>query len=251
VKTEGRHPEEGTAEARSHDNVVRLPRDWLGPRDELVPLAIGGDSVRALERDAAPPEADAFWGEGSAAVQSALLGPTAAPHRVAPASKRGPAGAADPRRWALVAGPVGALAAAVIAVVIAVGGGASTHVPRRAAHTSATSSVLQTLASERRHEAAPKLGAGAVKSRQSTKRVTRPNARRHAKTHRRAATTVTQVSYRSPVTTAAVAASTPSSSSSGAAGTASESSSGSGAQQASAPAGPTGPGAPFGPGHLQ
>ena len=42
MKTEGRHPEEDAAEARSDDNVVRLPCDWLGPREELVPLAIGG-----------------------------------------------------------------------------------------------------------------------------------------------------------------------------------------------------------------
>ena len=251
MKTEGRHPGEGTAEARPDDNVVRLPRDWLGPREELVPLAIGGDSAGDLERDAAPPGADDFWGEGSAAVQSALLGPTSAPRHAAPAAERRPAAPAAPRRRLLLAGPVVALAAAVIAVAVALGGGASTHAPLRVTHTSATSGVGQALLSERRHETALTLDLHRVKSRQSAKRVIRPNTRRRVKTHRHAATRATQVSYRPPVTTAAVPVSTPSSSSSGASSAASASSSGAQAQQATAHTGPTGPGAPFGPGHLQ
>ena len=38
MKTEGRHPEEGSRDARTENNVVPLPRDWFGRREELVPL---------------------------------------------------------------------------------------------------------------------------------------------------------------------------------------------------------------------
>ncbi len=251
MKTEGRHPGEGTAEARADDNVVRLPRDWLGPRDELVPLAIGGDSVGALEREEVPPGADDFWGEGSAAVQSALLGPAAAPHRAAPPVETGSPALAPLGRRLLVAGPVVVVAAAVIAVVVALVGGASNRAPRGVARTAATVSVHHARVTERHGETASTLDASRVKSQHSAKRVIRPVARRRAKTHRRAVTTSTQVSYQAPVTTTTGPVSTPAPSPSGTDSTASESSSGSRAQQASASGGPTGPGAPFGPGHLQ
>jgi hypothetical protein len=48
---------------------VRLPRDWLGPRDELVPFGPRADPP------ASPPSADDFWGEKSDAVQLAVQGP--------------------------------------------------------------------------------------------------------------------------------------------------------------------------------
>ena len=67
-------------------NVVRLPRDWLGPRDELIPLgpldeseAVAldpdSDSGSASRPPTPPPSAEDFWGEGSAEVQDALQRP--------------------------------------------------------------------------------------------------------------------------------------------------------------------------------
>ncbi len=70
------------------DKVIRLPRDWLGPRDELVPF---GPSAGDPEASSDPPDqaqkasgaaggasdeqtrsAEDFWGERSAAVQGPL-----------------------------------------------------------------------------------------------------------------------------------------------------------------------------------
>jgi hypothetical protein len=57
---------------------VRLPRDWLGPRDEFIPF--GSSAARDDCSDSeghldAPPSAADFWDEGSAAVQNAVQGP--------------------------------------------------------------------------------------------------------------------------------------------------------------------------------
>jgi hypothetical protein len=59
---------------------VRLPRDWLGPRDELVPFGPRAESEApdppATETGSdAPPSADDFWGERSAAIHGALQAP--------------------------------------------------------------------------------------------------------------------------------------------------------------------------------
>jgi hypothetical protein len=59
---------------------VRLPRDWLGPRDELVPFGPRAESEApdppATETSSdAPPSADDFWGERSAAIHGALQAP--------------------------------------------------------------------------------------------------------------------------------------------------------------------------------
>ena len=64
---------------------MRLPRDWLGPREELVPIGAAA-RARAAQRaaepgldDAPPPAAEAFWSEDSAALHDAVQGPAAAP----------------------------------------------------------------------------------------------------------------------------------------------------------------------------
>ena len=73
---EGQQTESGDAPA---SKVVRLPRDWLGPRDALVPL--GGPptdgEVEGTPDDATepPPNPDDFWGERSAAIHDALQAP--------------------------------------------------------------------------------------------------------------------------------------------------------------------------------
>jgi hypothetical protein len=94
VDTEGPQTEHIQGEA---PNVVRLPVDWLGPRDELVPIgpprdedassrgdqtAEGPDrrQLRALtEQPTMPPSAADFWGERAEAVQDVLQGPAPAP----------------------------------------------------------------------------------------------------------------------------------------------------------------------------
>ncbi len=65
------------------DNVVRFPREWLGPREELVPFGPDADEDQSF---ASPEDGPAdFWGEGSAAVQAVF--------------EASPPGDAPRRRW--------------------------------------------------------------------------------------------------------------------------------------------------------
>jgi hypothetical protein len=57
----------------SDDNVVKFPRDWLGPREELVPF--GPSAGTAPPDDELPRSADDFWGEQSSAVHDAVRAP--------------------------------------------------------------------------------------------------------------------------------------------------------------------------------
>jgi hypothetical protein len=61
-----------TAQHTDADNVVPLPRDWLGPRDQLVPV---GKVAAADRAGSAPPTAEDFWSEDSAALQDAWQAP--------------------------------------------------------------------------------------------------------------------------------------------------------------------------------
>ena len=71
MEREGPHSEQGKSNGPS--NVVRLPRDWLGPSDELVPF--GAERLDDTGDSAAPPSAADFWGERAGAVQDVLQGP--------------------------------------------------------------------------------------------------------------------------------------------------------------------------------
>jgi hypothetical protein len=79
--------------------VVRLPRDWIGPRDELVPFgprATGGVVDLDSPAQVTP---DDFWGEGSASIHDVLAGPALGGEGVgvvAPAGSR-------PARWRVAA----------------------------------------------------------------------------------------------------------------------------------------------------
>ncbi len=92
---EGRGTEVGEAEPKSQADVVRLPRDWLGPREDLVPF---GPRAVSLDRDAAPPSAEDFWGEGAAAIHDALQPPANAHPNGQSAGLRGMPGASQPPR---------------------------------------------------------------------------------------------------------------------------------------------------------
>jgi hypothetical protein len=64
---------------RNEENVIRLPREWLGPPEELVPIGPAARE-RAAQRnleDGMPPTADAFWSEDSAALHDAVQAPPA------------------------------------------------------------------------------------------------------------------------------------------------------------------------------
>src|SRR5579875_2769349 len=65
------------------DKVIRLPREWLGPPEELVPL---GSRARALREEAEaqaaaeetaelPASASSFWTEDSGSVQAPMQRP--------------------------------------------------------------------------------------------------------------------------------------------------------------------------------
>jgi hypothetical protein len=78
--------------------VVRLPRDWLGPREELVP--VGPAALRGLAApfdDGLPPTAEAFWSEDSAALHDAVRAPAAEPPSPWPTPARSPS--RPPWRW--------------------------------------------------------------------------------------------------------------------------------------------------------
>jgi hypothetical protein len=80
------------------DNVVQLPRDWLGPREDLVPFgpsavpdppeAEPGAQEREDVAAGAAVSPDDFWGERSAALQNALDHDDEAGQRFAPVGAR-------------------------------------------------------------------------------------------------------------------------------------------------------------------
>lgn len=103
--------------------VVRLPRDWLGPRDELVPFGrrsatreaeLGGPALTSeappLVADSPPSAAD-FWGERSAAIHDAVQAPSEDP--LAAVTEPGSGATVVARRR----GPRPLIAAVVLAIV--------------------------------------------------------------------------------------------------------------------------------------
>lgn len=112
---EGQQTDAGATESLDGDNVVRLPRDWLGPRDELIPF---GPSADFKDDSALPSSADDFWGEDSSALQTALEKPM-------PVAREG-----FGSRGRAVA-VLGGLVAAVLLALALVGGGSG---PRKSGH---------------------------------------------------------------------------------------------------------------------
>jgi len=224
---------QGTTRAESdRDNVVQLPaRDWLGPREELVPLGPSRQSD-------SPPRADDFWSEDSAALQDAWQ-PPAAPkpaqeaQATAGARSRGlPQVAAGARRRWVAAGAFLAVVGVVALIASGVGGG---HAPVRAASRKTQLAAL----TKSTH------ASGAV-GHQAPHRHRRPATHKSARrspTHRHVvvATTQTRPVVSTPDSSApretTEVASAPSS---GATTAATDSS----------PGHPTGAGAPFAPGYI-
>jgi hypothetical protein len=102
---DSRKTTQGDGDERTTENVVRLPRDWLGPREELVPI---GSRARAAETpDDAPPEslpptAASFWDEDSGSLQAPMQAPADTwQGRWEPASpgQAAPAGSTPSRLW--------------------------------------------------------------------------------------------------------------------------------------------------------
>jgi hypothetical protein len=88
VQTGGPNSGDGREPTEAESNVVRFPRDWIGPREDLVPIGRADPQAQpadpAADRPArtasaftTPPSADDFWSEDSAAVQDALQAPHA------------------------------------------------------------------------------------------------------------------------------------------------------------------------------
>jgi hypothetical protein len=78
VETGDGRTEDSGGLPRNEENVIRLPRDWLGPPEELVPIGSAA-RARAAQRDldhGMAPSADAFWSEDSAALHDALQAPS-------------------------------------------------------------------------------------------------------------------------------------------------------------------------------
>ena len=92
VETEGPTTEHGGEEPGTTNNVVPFPRDWLGPREELIPF--GSSAGYGVDETAAAPGAEAFWGGDSGPLHAVLPEPVAAAGaaRSTPSDARRPAG---------------------------------------------------------------------------------------------------------------------------------------------------------------
>lgn len=75
---QSRETNPGDGQGRAAENVVRLPRDWLGPRDELVPMGARARAETAeasRDGEAPPPTAASFWDEDSSALHAPMQAP--------------------------------------------------------------------------------------------------------------------------------------------------------------------------------
>jgi hypothetical protein len=85
VETDGRQEDEGRDGRDPESNVVLFPRDWFGPKDELVPFGPRASQASVVDLEPpAPVRPDDFWGEGSAAIHDVLQGPGASPQEATP-----------------------------------------------------------------------------------------------------------------------------------------------------------------------
>jgi hypothetical protein len=103
VEKGGDHDEEGVRQLSELGNVVRIPRDWFGPKEDLVPLGpaaaqpslveaetraearkpslgslTGRESEPAATDGRAPLDPNTFWGEDSSLIQDVVAAPAEA-----------------------------------------------------------------------------------------------------------------------------------------------------------------------------
>ena len=243
METEGRKTEQGGLEPGTHNNVVPFPRDWLGPREELIPF---GSSA---EQSAAAPGAEAFWG-GECDPLHAVVAP------------RAPAAAIAGRRFQPLSSRV-AVGALIVALLAAALLGRIVGVPDGGSGSAVGSNVAAAgffdLALLRGAVGAPAVEASKPAVHHSVRPRGRPAARVR---HRRAAaargpgtgstsaaSSTTSVAA-APVTSASQSvSSTPTTESTATSSSPTHSSVSS--HTANVHPGPVGPGAPFGPGQLR
>jgi hypothetical protein len=288
VQSEGPHNDEGGTEAAENGKVVPFPRDWIGPREELIPFGPGARRAEADEPDAPsraaststprqagsafPPSPNDFWSEGAAAMHDALQVPDpvwAEPQPSGSAWRTDAIGALRrPHRSGLAAAVVAGAFALVAAVAVLPRLGGTQGVRRTATTSTASRGTGSFLAGIRTRPIIEALRQ--VPRRFAAHRSALPKPRRHqapvpATASSSAGTSVTADSYNPSTYTPTYVRSTGAAatgSGSGSSGPGSGSGSGSGSSGSSAsstpaastasagPAGPVGPGAPFGPGHL-
>lgn len=95
MQSEGPHNDERGKDAAGNANVVPFPRDWIGPREELIPFGPRAGRAQADEPQAppaalpqagsagspqagsplSPPRPEDFWSEGAAATHDAVQVP--------------------------------------------------------------------------------------------------------------------------------------------------------------------------------
>ncbi len=117
---DGPHTEGMNEAAPPASKVVRLPREWLGPHEELVPFGRRRAPSEAVstppDPPRTPPSAEDFWGEHSAAIHHVVQAPVHA-------RDQGSASPVEPvpatRRFGLGARRLGAASIASFAVVVA------------------------------------------------------------------------------------------------------------------------------------
>jgi hypothetical protein len=68
TRTDSRQPDSGGT-----GNVVRIPREWFGPPDELVPF--GPRARHVGPRPSVEPDPNTFWGEDAGSIQDAVEAP--------------------------------------------------------------------------------------------------------------------------------------------------------------------------------
>ncbi len=145
MDTDGRQTEPGGRESLADNNVVRLPRDWLGPRDELIPFGPSASEPEAGNdgRTGVPTTADAFWGESSGLLQDAMPAPPDAwPAR--PPTRRADARAAVRGRAGMISmlGAAAVIVGITLALVLAGTGAHSSGVRRLVASSAARPSAV-------------------------------------------------------------------------------------------------------------
>jgi hypothetical protein len=157
------------------DNVVRFPREWLGPREELVPFGPTTEPPvdRADPADSAANNAADFWGEDSANLQGVVESPTGELDDSTPGSPLGVMAASgttirravallrtavsvSPRRGLLIGAGFLALLLVIVGSVLGAGGSARPARAHRHAISAASISAGSFAGIEPRHIRLPR-----------------------------------------------------------------------------------------------